>query len=1283
MWKRTLLTTFAVLFAAQLAGGARLFSPVQVKAEPNYAATSGQLVVGTNAATSAANTGSWQGTIGNDGNYWLVNRVAAATSLNLQVRVTGVNLQNANKLILTFEDSNVTTATAYQHEICDWVSSTGVDAAADSECTGGGWRNLNPRKSTYNNTAETSRVYELYDGYFWNISASPGTPISTPLSNFVSGGTQAVLVRVVSNVSATTQYYLEWFGVEPAIDPIYEPADITLTAAGTTTNYVRDLIGANATGVVGSDGNKLTIPMSAINQAIDARFVFKNVRNYTGANTFLVMPEICVSNVALTFNTWLYDYNSTTWTQLANNVTGTACTTDTEYAYSFNADAVPGFNLANHISNNEMIFRITTNAPGTVYNLQLDRIYAMLGSVNSNSSQCEISWGTGTASNCTNTRTVNAGKTVATTPTWQATAALEYPSSFYGLDNDDDATGAEYAASQNLSFPITVSSGMQVSAIHYAAKYRSNSTAQTADLGIKDFSGLQGTSGWNATPGTDTNALTTYSWFDTWTLAEYQSAPEFSIDTVNNLANLRLRTSAGTTTNPGTRDWAFAMMSIRWVEPGTAQTRKVHYLPTGANLALGNGVATSVSNTGSWQGALGNDGNYWQVARNGGLNLQLMFDGVEIYGANKLILTVEDSNVTTGDAYLHQVCDWVSNVSVDNAADANCTGGGWRTVNMRGVAYTNTADTTRTYEIYDGFFSTRSATPGTVVSTPLTNFIQTGTNRFLVRSYSTVLSTVNYVTDYMHLEVGIDPIYEPAGITAINNYVLNSTNFISDLVQPGASDANKFVLTNNATNPLDVYFSFKNVNTYTGMNTILVKPEVCVSNVALTWSVWVYNFSTVSWQAITTGGPITGTACATDTAYAFALNNITIGDYISAGEMRIRFSTATLSTNTLQIDRLYLMLGSTNVDSGLCEISWGTGTAGNCTNTRDILTTETGSTSTNTWQQTAVLEYPTTFYGGDNDDDATNAESASASNLAVPVSLSSAQGVTAIHYAGRARSNVTTMTTALGVRDFSGRIGGNGWTAVGTTNALTTYTWTDSWQSAELQLNAPLYVNLANSMMNLRLRTSASTLTSAGTVRDWDFLMGSIRYIGPAAGPLTVDIVDAGGSSVASPSVGFSNLVTVFECQDSTGTLGVSAEKIRVTNSTFSPSWSLSIGATGGETATWAATGASYDYNDNAGTPTGCGDGGDADALAGRLTLNPAVATITPQVGCSNTGISLGTNNSFLQGTLSSINLMQAGGTASTGCYWDLTGVGATQQVPADQPAGTYTINMTLTLVAI
>lgn len=185
-------------------------------------------------------------------------------------------------------------------------------------------------------------------------------------------------------------------------------------------------------------------------------------------------------------------------------------------------------------------------------------------------------------------------------------------------------------------------------------------------------------------------------------------------------------------------------------------------------------------------------------------------------------------------------------------------------------------------------------------------------------------------------------------------------------------------------------------------------------------------------------------------------------------------------------------------------------------------------------------------------------------------------------------------------------------------------------------------------------------------------------------GSLNADIVDAVGNSVAAPSFGFSGLVAPFTCATSTATLGVSAQRIRIKNTTDTPGWSLSMAATAGSTALWSAGTPKYDFNDPAGTPAGCSAGLDTDIYGGQMTVDASVGTVTARAvtACTTNGVTKGSSAAFSEGVQNSLTLMNASASANTGCFWEMTDVSVSQKIPGGQPAGSYSINMTLTVVA-
>ncbi len=198
---------------------------------------------------------------------------------------------------------------------------------------------------------------------------------------------------------------------------------------------------------------------------------------------------------------------------------------------------------------------------------------------------------------------------------------------------------------------------------------------------------------------------------------------------------------------------------------------------------------------------------------------------------------------------------------------------------------------------------------------------------------------------------------------------------------------------------------------------------------------------------------------------------------------------------------------------------------------------------------------------------------------------------------------------------------------------------------------------------------------------------GTYRYASwnnPSYGSLSVDIVNASGTSVASPSFAMNSFGLQFECSSASGTLGLDAQRLRVQNGTTTPTWTVSIAATSGATDLWRNVGDTqqYDFNDPSGSPAGCADGGDADTEAGQLTLNPSTATIAPESGCSSANVSLGSSTAFNEGTTNSIVLTSASASADADCYWDITGINMSQYIPKEQTIDSYSINFTITIIA-
>lgn len=214
--------------------------------------------------------------------------------------------------------------------------------------------------------------------------------------------------------------------------------------------------------------------------------------------------------------------------------------------------------------------------------------------------------------------------------------------------------------------------------------------------------------------------------------------------------------------------------------------------------------------------------------------------------------------------------------------------------------------------------------------------------------------------------------------------------------------------------------------------------------------------------------------------------------------------------------------------------------------------------------------------------------------------------------------------------------------------------------------SGPIDISGLNTTTYNEVCLKATLTDSGGTpyLEDW-----TVSWV-VDAGTLTTDIVDSGGSPVASPSMSMSSVGFDFSSQVATGTFGTSSEKLRVSNTTSDAQWSLTIAATDGISSLWESSGGpSYDFND----PSGA-----------QMTIDAATnGTITPQGGCTSTGLTLGSSASFSQGVTDTISLLTAGASADTDCYWDLTDIDISQSIPAEQPAESdYNLDMTITITA-
>lgn len=169
-------------------------------------------------------------------------------------------------------------------------------------------------------------------------------------------------------------------------------------------------------------------------------------------------------------------------------------------------------------------------------------------------------------------------------------------------------------------------------------------------------------------------------------------------------------------------------------------------------------------------------------------------------------------------------------------------------------------------------------------------------------------------------------------------------------------------------------------------------------------------------------------------------------------------------------------------------------------------------------------------------------------------------------------------------------------------------------------------------------------------------------------GTLSTDVRDGSNAVVGSPSFSMNSVNVSTSGQTATGTFGTASQRIAVDNpGGANNGFSLTLNATTPGTGVWD-DGASHTYAYN------------GNATTGVLTVDPSVSTWTALVG-TTTSITKGSSTPFSGST--AITLATTSNALEDIWNGYVTGVGLSQQIPANTPAGTYTISMTQTVTAL
>ena len=212
---------------------------------------------------------------------------------------------------------------------------------------------------------------------------------------------------------------------------------------------------------------------------------------------------------------------------------------------------------------------------------------------------------------------------------------------------------------------------------------------------------------------------------------------------------------------------------------------------------------------------------------------------------------------------------------------------------------------------------------------------------------------------------------------------------------------------------------------------------------------------------------------------------------------------------------------------------------------------------------------------------------------------------------------------------------------------------------------------------NYCVRLVADTAVAPGTSID---TYSHYPEFKTADGSLDIRFVDAANATLTNPTTGFSAAITSKTASTTTAKLSNnSSQQLEVANSLSTTGWSVSLAATGGPTAKWAQTGdaANYAFNNiNA----------DQGQLSVDLSSSVFTASGSTPLGqaCTTAGLSYGAGGAFVAGTASANAITLATASSSSGltCLFKLQDISLKQTIPAYQKPGTYTLPVTVTVVA-
>ena len=209
------------------------------------------------------------------------------------------------------------------------------------------------------------------------------------------------------------------------------------------------------------------------------------------------------------------------------------------------------------------------------------------------------------------------------------------------------------------------------------------------------------------------------------------------------------------------------------------------------------------------------------------------------------------------------------------------------------------------------------------------------------------------------------------------------------------------------------------------------------------------------------------------------------------------------------------------------------------------------------------------------------------------------------------------------------------------------------------------------------IRLAADTAAAPGTSID---TYSQYPEFKTAGGSLDIRFADAASTVLTNPTTVFSAATTTRTASNTTARLSNdSSQQLEVANSLSTTGWSVSLAAAGGSAAKWTHSDGMTYYGFNS-----------TDSSQGQLSVDLLSSVFTASgstplgQACTTAGLSYGTGGAFVAGTASAnaVTLATASSGSGLTCLFKLQNITLKQTIPAYQKPGTYTLPVTVTVVA-